>query len=438
MDFNLTENLDISQSTLRILFELLIVLGIGVIVGLEREYSAVRDHKNEKGEREELFAGVRTFPLVALIGYLSILLSDTVSVWIFPVAFFAVASFAVTSYYLDNLKERDGSTTEFSLLAVFLISALVYSGEYLVSVFLGLLITALLTFKVHIHRAVARLNRQEVLSILLFVVITALVLPLLPNTDFGPYGALNPYKIWFIVTIFIALNFIAYFLHKFIGSKYSIITTGVLGGFISSTATAWYFSRLGGKSKEGGMTHVGAILIASSIMFPRLLIWLVVLNPTLLGEIWLAVVVFGLIGFGSGFYFTKKSLGTEEFGERSIGNPINLKDAGVFGIIYVVILLVVGFAESQFGDQGVFIAAGISGLTDVDAITISMAEYGGNSISMNSAAIAVLIAAFANTIFKYALCLIFGNALMKKYASIGFIPIFVAGLGYMAYLLFVA
>lgn len=435
MDFNLSENLDVSEFTLRILLELLIVLGIGVIVGLEREYSAAKDAEINEKTGSELFAGVRTFPIVALIGYLSIFLSNEVSSWIFPVALLVVSAFSVTAYYISNLKNKDGSTTEFALIAVFLLSSLVYMGEYLLSAFIALLITVLLTFKVKIHRAVARLSRQEILSILLFAAITALVLPLLPNQDFGPYGALNPYKIWFIVTIFIALNFVAYFLHKFIGSKYSIITTGVLGGFISSTATAWYFSRLAGKSKEGGMTHVGAIIIASSIMFPRLLIWLVVINPGLLKNLWLPVVIFGLIGFGAGFYFTRKSLGDEDFEERSIGNPINLKDAGIFGVIYVIILLAVGFAEAQFGNQGVLLAAGISGLTDVDAITISMAEYSKGSITNNTAATAILIAAFANTLIKYAFCLIFGNSNMRRYASWGFIPIFVAGIAYIVYML---
>lgn len=433
MDFNLSENLAISQNAFQVFIEILIVLGLGLIVGLEREYASSKDKEASPDNSVELFAGVRTVPIVALIGYLGMLLSDYYSPWIYPVTLLSVAGFALTSYYLANLKKSDGSTTEFALIAVFLLSALVYHGDYLLATFLGLLLTALLAFKVRIHRAVARLSRQEILSILLFAAITALVLPLLPDKDWGPYGALNPFKIWFIVTIFISLNFVAYFLNKFIGSKYSIVTTGVLGGFISSTATAWYFSRLGGKSKKGGMTHVGAILIASSIMFPRLLIWLVVLNPEILEQLWIPVLIFGVIGFGAGFYFTRKSLGSEKFEERSIGNPINLKDAGIFGAIYVAILLAVGFAESQFGDQGVYWAAGISGLTDVDAITISMAEYGGKSIAMNTAGVAILIAAFSNTMIKYALCLIFGNTNMKRYASWGFIPVFVAGIGYILF-----
>lgn len=433
MDFDPTEYLALSDQTFKLLLEIVIALVIGLIVGLEREYASKQN--KQYGEGKELFAGIRTFPLVALAGYLCAYLSLVITIWIFPVGLIAVGLFAMLSFYFGSLRNSSGATSEFALIAVFLISAVVHEGEYLLSVFLGLLITVLLTFKVRLHKAVARLNRNEVLSIFLFVAITALVLPMLPNEDFGPYGVFNPFKIWFITTIFISLNFVAYFLHKFIGSKYSILTTGILGGFISSTATAWYFSRQGGKAEEGGMTHVGAILIASAIMFPRLLIWLVILNPALLKSLWLPVVIFGAIVFAVGFYYTRKSLTTEEYEERNIGNPINLKDAGIFGAVYVIILLAVGLAEQYLGDSGVLVAAGISGLTDVDAITISMAEYGGSTISSTTATTAILIAALANTLVKYVFCLVFGNAMMRRNSSWGFLPVFLVGTGYIVFLL---
>lgn len=433
MNFNLTENLALSEATLKVLIELLIVLGIGLVIGLEREYSkAVR---SESQKHHELFAGVRTFPVVALIGYLAIYLNGVFASWIFPVVLLGLIGFVVTAYFTNTRRHIEGSTTEFALIAVFLLSALVYHGEYLLSAFIGLLIAVLLTFKVSMHRAVAKLDRKDLLSILIFVAITALILPLLPDKNYGPYGALNPFKIWSIVSIFIALNFIAYFLHKFIPSRYSILTTGVLGGFVSSTATAWYFSRQGGKSDNGGMTHVGAIVIASSIMFPRLLIWLFVLNTALLADIWIPIMIFGALGFGLGFYLSKKSLGKEDTGERDIQNPINIKDASIFAVLYVLILLLVGYAEQQLGSSGVYYAAGISGLTDVDAITISMADYAGDSVSLTTASIAILIAAFSNTIIKYGLCLVFGNNTIRKYASLAYVPLFVAGIAYITYLL---
>lgn len=434
MEFDITENLNITEFTLQTMLEVLIVLGIGLIMGLEREYSSIEKGKRVGEIRNELFAGVRTFPLVALMGYLSILLGAHLSLpWLFPITLIVVAAFSVAAYYLSNLKKDEGSTTQFALLTAFLLSGVVFHQEYLLAAFLGLLVTALLAFKVSMHRAVTQLSRRDILSILLFAVITALILPLLPNIDIGPYGAFNPFRIWMIVTIFISLNFVGYFLHKFIGSKYSILTTGVLGGFISSTATTWYFSRLGGKSETGGMTYVGAILLASSIMFPRLLIWLFVLNTELLSALWIPIMVFGILGFFIGFYYSKKSFGKETFSERTIVNPINIKDAVVFVGLYVMILLLVGFAEENLGNQGVYFAAGLSGLTTIDAITISMANY-VDTIGLSVASVAILLAAFSNTLLKYVLCLIFGNNNMRKYASIGFSPIFLTLIAYTIYL----
>lgn len=405
--------------------ELLIVLGIGLLLGLEREYS-----KQEKGER--LFAGVRTFPIVALIGYLALLLSEQFFSLIYAVAFIGILIIVALAYSRTQKKDV-GSTTEFSLIIAFVLGSLVYAQHYHLAVTVAVIVTTLLTLKFRIHEVVHQLSQEDIFSILYFIIITALVLPLLPNEDFGPYNVLNPYKVWLIVSIFVALNFVAYFLAKFFDHERSIILTGILGGFASSTATAWYFSRQSGKSEQGGIIQTSAILLASSIMFPRLLIWLLLLNMALFKALWLPILVFGALGFGIGYYFIRKSGEEAQTSERQIENPINFREALFFAFIYIVIQFVVGFAEEQYGSEGVFIASGISGLTDIDAITISMANYGKESVSREVAAAAILIAAFANTIVKFAFCLIFGNANMKRYASYGFVPLLVGGTGYIIF-----
>lgn len=434
MDLDLAQNLELSKITLEIVLEVLIVLGIGIVIGLEREYSI--NAKKEEGDdsSSELFAGVRTFPVVAIIGYLSVFMSKAHNPWIYPATLLVVSAFAVLSYYLANQKRESGSTTQFALIVVFLLSGVVYYNEYLFAAFLGLLVAGLLALKVRIHTAVAKLSKADILSILLFAAISVLVLPVLPNRDFGPYGALNPYKIWLIVTIFMSINFVGYFLHKFIKTKYSILLTGILGGFVSSTATAWYFSRLGGKSEKGGAAHLGAIVLASSIMFPRILIWLFLLNTNLLKELWIPLSFFGIIGFVVGLYLSLRLSKNEDISERPIDNPINLKDALVFATIYVLILLVVGFAGDELGERGVYFASAISGLSNVDAITISMANYTGASISMATGSIAILLAAFANTLVKYSLCMAFGNSLIRKYATLTFGPLFLLGVAYIIFL----
>lgn len=434
MDLDVAQSLGISEITLKVVLEVLIVLGIGIVIGLEREYALNAKKPEGEDNSSELFAGVRTFPVVALIGYLSVFLSETLSEWIYPTSLMVVSAFALLSYYLGNQKREGGSTTQFSLIAVFLLSAVVYFGEYLFAAFLGLLLAGLLALKVRIHMAVAKLTKADILAILLFAAISILVLPVLPNRDFGPYGALNPFKIWSIVTIFMSINFVGYFLHKFIKTKYSILLTGILGGFVSSTATAWYFSRLGGKSKHGGAAHLGAIVLASSIMFPRILIWLFLLNTDLLEVLWIPLLLFGIIGFMVGLYLSFRVGRKEEIEERPIENPINLKDALVFATIYVFILLIVGFAGDELGPGGIYFASGISGLSNVDAVTISMANYTGDSILLKTGTIAILMAAFANTLVKYILCMIFGNQLIRKYATLSFGPLFILGVAYILYL----
>lgn len=434
MEIDVAQSLGLSQITLKIVLEVFIVLGIGIVIGLEREYALNAKKQDSEDSSSELFAGVRTFAVVALLGYLSIFLSKIHSEWIYPLCLVIVSAFALLSYYLGNKKRESGSTTQFALIVVFLLSAVVYYDEYLFAAFLGLLLAALLALKLRIHMAVAQLTKADILAILLFSAISILILPVLPNRDFGPYGALNPFKIWSIVTIFMSINFVGYFLHKFIKTKYSIILTGILGGFVSSTATAWYFSRQGGKSKQGGAAHLGAIVLASSIMFPRILIWLFLLNTNLLEALWAPLVIFGAIGFMVGLYLSLRVSKNEKIAERPIENPINLRDALVFATIYVFILLIVGFAGDELGASGIYYASAISGLSNVDAVTISMANYTGDSILISTATIAILIAAFANTLVKYILCLVFGNPLMRKYATLSFGPLFILGVIYIIYL----
>ncbi|MCB9291327.1 MAG: MgtC/SapB family protein [Lewinellaceae bacterium] len=426
---DILETIGLDQQALSMFKEIFIVLGIGLLLGLEREYS-----KQEKEER--LFAGVRTFPIVALIGYIALFLSDQYSPFIFVAAFVGVMGIIALAYATSR-KADAGTTTEFSLMASFILGSLVFTKNYHLAVTIAVLITTLLSLKIKLHEAVHKLSRRDIFSILYFVVISALVLPLLPDKGMGPYGIFNLYKTWLIVVIFVTLNFLAYFLSKFLSRRHSVLLTGILGGFASSTATAWYFSRQAGKQESGGVIQAAAIILASSIMFPRLLIWLALLNMQMFRALWLPVLVFGAAGLAVGYYLsTREGQGPQEGEGPEISNPINFKEALVFALIYVAIQFVVGYAEEQFGDKGVYFAAAISGLTDVDAITISMANYGKQSIDLSVAGLSVVIGAFSNTSVKYAFCLVFGNNRLRKYASYAFVPLFVMGVGYVLFHLF--
>lgn len=424
------QQLMLDPELLSFLKDLLVVLGIGLLMGIEREFS-----KGEgKESTEHTFAGIRTFPIVALIGYAAAHFAEVYSPWVYVACIAGTFALTALSFVHSSRQGDRGGTSEFALIAVFLLGGLVVQGNYHGAVSIAVAVTALLALKVRMHSFVGNLTKNELYSILIMVVVTALVMPLLPREDFGPYGTLNLYKAWLIVVIFVTLNFVAYFLEKFLGSRRSVLITGIVGGFASSTATSWFFSRKAGQSKKGGILESAAIIFASAIMFPRLLIWLIILDRHLLGMLWVPITLFGLLGIGLGLWVSRRAQEKKvEQSPRQSSNPINFREAFVFAGIYIVIQLLVGFANEQFGDRGVYIASVIAGLTDIDAITISMSDYEQKSIGDQVAAIAIVMAAFSNTIIKYAFCLIFGNRAMRINSSIGFVPLFLAGIGYILY-----
>lgn len=418
------ESLGFDNVLLNTLKELLIVLGIGLLLGLEREHTKIRK------AHVRLFAGVRTFPIVGMAGYLSLFLASKFGVWIFVAAFLGTVSLIALAYYRTQTTDT-GTTTEFTLMITFILGGLIFAKFYHISVTVAVLVTVLLTLKIELHKAVSSLSESDILSIIKFVIIAALVLPVLANRDFGPYGAFNFYKIWLIVAIFVSLNFVAYFLSKYLDQRKSVILTGILGGFASSTATAWFFSHQSRHSPKEGRVQSAAIILASSIMFPRLLVWLLLLNMSLFMELWLPVLSFGALGLTAGYFISKKHQPTQTKIRHEIGNPINFREGLLFAGVYIVIQLLIGYAEEHFGSEGIYIASGISGITDIDAITISMANYSKTPDTQPIAATAILIAAFANTLMKYLFCLLFGNAILRKYTSLAFVPLFLIGLIYI-------
>ncbi len=232
--------------------------------------------------------------------------------------------------------------------------------------------------------------------------------------------------------ILVTLNFAAYLLNKFIGEQRGTFVSGILGGFASSTAVSWVYSR---KSKElSGSEKVQsvAIILASAIMFPRILIWLYIMNKDLLADMAIPVFVIALAAGGGSFWIFKKKRGAEhKTADRGMRNPLNITDALKFGVIYASILLLVAYAKDEFGEKGVYIASGISGLADIDAIAISMAKLSGSKFSLFVSHNAIILAALANTLVKYGLCLIFGNRELKRLVGYGFLPVLGVGVVYL-------
>jgi uncharacterized membrane protein (DUF4010 family) len=409
--------------TTKLITGMLISVGIGILLGIEREFSHKRDVKDDSTNK--LFAGIRTYPLITLLGYLLIFMSGLFNIWVFILGLLGILSYLGIYYYHNTKLGHTGTTSEFSVIISYILGALVYLDFTLLAVGIGVFLTVVLAFKLKVHWAVGELNEEDIHALIQFVIMAALILPVLPDTDYGPDGVLNPRKIGLIIVLLTGLNFVGYLLSKFIDTGKSIILTGVLGGFVSSTAVAWQLSRQSKSGKGSPAYQSVAVIVASSIMFLRVGVLLYILNQELFFQTIIGMLLVAAVGIFIGFFIISKVKEKNTGDEVISKNPLNILDALKFAGIYVAILLLVALAKQNLGSAAVLALSAVSGLTDVDAVVISMANLGGNTLEMNTALIGVFIALTSNTLVKYSMCLIFGKPEMKKFSSYGFIPVFI-------------
>jgi len=256
-------------------------------------------------------------------------------------------------------------------------------------------------------------KNEEILSTIKFIVIAFVVLPLLPNEAYGPYGFFNPYLIWMMVVLISGISFLSYIAIKFLGEKRGIGATGFLAGLISSTALSLSFSAESIKNKSVVNPYVVAIVVASSAMFFRILVEVAVLNPMLLSMLAVPMVIMGVTGISMATYFWfKKEKDVDLEIRKNVTmqrSPFSLIPALKFGLFFAAILLLSKFTEATMGNGGLYLTSFVSGVVDVDAITVSMANLSRDSVSAGPAVIAITIAAMTNTIVKGGIFLLFGN-----------------------------
>ncbi len=410
---------------LEFLIRMLVAAGIGFVIGLERELSS---HIEEEGE-PEIFAGVRTFMVVVLLGFLAALLSFVFTPWLFIAALAGVAGLTIVSYRASAKKGKMGSTTEFAIMLAFLLGGATLLGYVEASLALMVVLVALLSLKVRLHTFIGRITQPELFAFIRFVVIALLIFPFLPNENYGPYNAVNPREVGWIIILISGLGFSGYMLTKFLGAGKGILLAGIFGGLMSSTVVAWVFSR---KSREqpafSGHCAV-AILSAASIMAIRVLALVWIFNRHLLPGLLLPMGLLLLASLGPALYFYRKQAQHQApDAELPLGNPLNLWEALFFGALYTGILLLVNYANDVFGARGILLSGSIAGLADIDAIAISISKMGGGPITALTAHSAILLATLSNTLSKAVIALWFGAADMRRYILTGFGLIFLAGL----------
>jgi uncharacterized membrane protein (DUF4010 family) len=386
--------------------------GIGLLVGLERE------------RKPSAKAGVRTFTLIALAGSLAALLGEaTGSAWALGAGALAVTGMLVAAYLQDRESTRDdsGTTTVVAALAVFFLGGINYYGYRTPAVALGVGITVLLYFKAEIEGFSHKLTSQDVRSMLQFAVLTAVILPLLPDRAFGPYGVLNPFQIWLMVVLVAAVSLSGYVAWRLTLGRHGLLLTGVLGGLVSSTATTLAYARQVGAGSQTPPAAVLVILLANATMLVRVLVLVGVVAPEVLPRA-LVVIVPALLMALAGVAWRWKSIETlPANGEEAFRNPTQLATALTFGALYATILVFSAWANDLLGIGGLLALAAVSGLTDVDAITLSSMQMLNHEVlSREFALTAVAVAVGSNLVFKTVTASAAGGRSLRGPIVVGF------------------
>ncbi len=415
-----TDSLELSQ--LDFLIRMLVAGGIGFVIGLEREHAA-------QTEEHRPFAGVRTFMFVVLLGFFSAFTGFLFSPWLFLIAFAGLALLVTVSYGLKAMKGDFGGTSEVATLIAYLLGGSTLMGYIDISLALMVVVVTTLALKVGLHSFIGKLSQEEVVAFIRFVALALLILPFLPNQDYGPYHALNPYEIGWVIVLTSGIGFAGYMLMKFLGPNRGILVTGIVGGFVSSTVVTWVFSKKSKANTALSASCAVAILAAASIMVIRIFVWLYIFNRTLISQLLIPLIILFASGILVAYRLYRRQAQSQKLDtDLKLGNPLNLREAFVFGLLYAGILLLVNFANANLGTSGIYLSSGIAALTDVDAITISMAKLGGDSIDRLVAQNAILIAFLANTVIKLGIALWFGSKALRRHLLAGYGIILLAAL----------
>jgi len=398
---------------------------IGALIGLEREFVQQRS-----GDQE--FGGIRTFALISLLGAVAAFLSDRFGFLVFIAAYLGLILMLWASYLGPTMRgEEEGITTEVAALLVPLLGAMVIWDEPAIAAALGVVTALVLALKPGLHNLARRMSAEDLRATLEFAIITAVILPLLPNRGFGPFGILNPAQIWLLVVLVSGIGFVGYVLMKVMGTQEGIGLTGLLGGLVSSTATTISFA---GRSKtSAGLSSALAqgILLASAVMFPRMLIEIAIVNASLLATVSIPLgamlVTAALIVV---ILWRRRSAGVQhDPAGVQLGNPLRWQTAVTFALVFAVVLVVVRTANEYLGSAGVYVASALTGLTDVDSITLSVADLSlEGSLEPRVASIAIILAALVNTIVKGVMVMSLGSAELRKTVVRAFAIVLAAGI----------
>lgn len=403
------------------LLDLIVPLAIGLLIGTERGWS----HRHQSDDK--LIAGIRTFGLAGLLGGIAAMMASVFQflTWVMIFGGFVLL---VVAAYVGDLKDNPdrGLTTEIALLLTFLLGSLSVLGYMGMASGLAVVIALLLSLKDVLHTGLRKLTGAELSGALKLLFISLVMLPVLPNEGMGPWAVFNPYSIWWMVVLISALGFAAYVAMKVVGLNYGLLLTALLGGIVSSTAMTLTLSKMRDQASLRTILAAG-LLLTSALMFPRVLIEISLINPDLTARLATPLMVAGVVYVCGAIVLaivaTRQPVNLSE-STQLLHNPFEIGPALRFALLLTVIVFLVEAGRRYLGDAGVLVIATLSGLTDVDAITLSLSKAALRELDAQTASIGIGLAVISNSLVKAGLIIMIGG----KDLAIRCVPIMLGGL----------
>jgi uncharacterized membrane protein (DUF4010 family) len=399
--------------------QLAVSLGLGLLLGLERE------------RRGPVVAGIRTFPIISLFGTVCAQIGQVFGGWIVAAGLLALTAVIVPANFIQARKGTPdpGTTTEIAALLLYVVGALIAIGYFAAALVIAGVLAVLLHSKRPLHNFARAVGERDMRAMMLFVLLTLVILPVLPNKDFGPYGVWNPFRLWLMVVLIVGISLGGYIAYKLFGARAGALLGGVIGGLVSSTATTVSYARRTGSDATLASLSAFVIMTASCISVVRVLIEIAAVAPTrftaMASPFVGMLLVCALIGLA--LYFPGRKHAAKMPEQK---NPAELKPALLFGALYAFVLLVVAAAKQYFGSAGLYLVAVISGLTDLDAITLSTGQLANSDkIEANIAWRVILVALLSNLLFKFGIVAALGPMSLTKRVGLATAAAVAAGVG---------
>jgi uncharacterized membrane protein (DUF4010 family) len=395
-----------------------IALGLGLLVGLQREQVATQ------------LAGLRTFALITVLGTICGLLALSFGGWIIASGFLALTGALLSGHVaeLKGEKAESGVTTEVAALAMFGVGAYLVAGYHEVAIVIGAGIAVLLHFKGQLHGIAARLG-EDSKSIMQFALISMVILPILPNRTFGPYEVLNPRQIWLMVVLIVGIGLGGYIAYKFFGAKAGLLLAGLLGGTISSTATTVSYSKRAAKHEVDVTPSAIVILLASTVSCALAIVEIAIVAPGFLLTAFLplSIVVMTLAAFSLGLWFLHRYDG---LAMPTQNNPSELRIGIYFAVLYALILFAIAVVKARYGVRELYLVAAVSGLAEVHALTLSTSQLvEAGRIGRSEGWRIVAVALVSNLVFKVVIATALSERRLSKDVALPCILTVVVGIG---------